>query len=211
MVFHAFLLICALGAQAPPPPQQSVPAAQIQKPAPPAPQKVYNETADAKAQIAAAIDGIKDDDTRVLIVWGANDDEKSTAFPTALYGGPNVAPEVAQQLRKMMSDEFRVVRVDVGHLDKNQDVAQKYTHLVAGQLPFVTVLDKNGNVLADQGTREFLAEPGAKGPFDSAKIAAFLTKYQAPPPPAAGPLFKAALEQGKREGKTIFVWFSAPW
>jgi hypothetical protein len=209
MVLYLLPLLFALGGQAPPP-QQATPPAQVQKPAP-APRKFYNETADAKAQIAAAVNAIKDDGTRVLIVWGANDDEKSAAFPAALYTGPGTTPEVAQQLRTLMSDEFRPVYVDVGHLDKNQDVAQKYTRLAPGLLPFVTVLDKNGDVLVQQTTREFLAEPGSKTPFDSAKIAAFLAKYQAPAPPPAGPLFKAALEQGKREGKTIFVWFSAPW
>ncbi len=211
MVFHAFLFLTALSGQATSPPQQATPPAQIQRPATPAPRKIYNETADAKAQIAAAIDAIKDDGTRVLIVWGANDDEKSTAFSAALYGGPGAPPEVAQQMRKMMSDEFRVVTVDVGHLDKNQDVAQKYARLAPGMLPHLTVLDNKGEILVSQPTREFLAEPGAKSPFDSGKIAAFLTKYQAPPPPAAALLFKTAVEQGKREGKTVFVWFSAPW
>ncbi len=210
MVLHALPLVFALLGQAPPTQQQAPPPAQVQRSAP-APRKVYNETADVKTQIAAAVDAIKEDGTRVLIVWGANDDEKSTTFPTALYGDPRAEPEVTQQLRQMMRDEFRLLTVDVGHLDRNQDVAQKYTHLVAGQLPFVTVLDKNGDVLADQTAREFVARPGAKAPFDSAKIAAFLAKYQAPPLPSAAPLFKAALEQGKREGKTVFVWFSAPW
>lgn len=208
MVLHVLPLLFALSGQAPPP-QVAAPA-QVQKPAQ-APRKTYNETADAKAQIATALDAIKEDGIRVLVVWGANDDEKSTAFPAALYGGPAAAPEVAQQLSKMVRDEFRVVYVDVGHLDRNQEVAQKYVHLAAGMLPHLTVLDANGQVVAQQSGQEFAAEAGAKSPFDSAKIAAFLGKYQAPAPPPAGPLFKAALEQGKREGKTIFVWFSAPW
>ncbi len=199
MVIHLLPLVLALAGQAPL--DQAQPAAAIQKPAP-AVRKVFNETADAKAQIVAAVDAVKADGTRVLVVWGANDDEASTAFPTALY---------SQELRKAMSDEFRLVTVDVGHLDKNQDVAEKYAHLVAGALPHLTVIDQNGRVLAEQSAREFLAQPGSKSPFDSVKVAAFLAKYQAPPPPAAAPLFKAALEQGKREGKTVFVWFSAPW
>jgi hypothetical protein len=210
MALHVLPLLFALSGQVAAPPQQAPPPAQVQKPAP-APRKFYNETADAKAQIAAAVNAIKDDGTRVLIVWGANDDEKSAAFPAALYSGPGTTPEVAQQLRALTSDEFRIVYVDVGHMDKNQDAAQKYAHLAEGGLPYLTVLDKTGEVLVQQATREFLAEPGSKTPFDSAKIAAFLAKHQAPPPPAAAPLFKAAIEQGRREGKTVFVWFSAPW
>jgi hypothetical protein len=208
MVLHLLPLLFALGGQAPPP--QATPAVQLQKPAP-APRKVFNETADAQAQIAAAVDAITQDGTRVLIVWGANDDEKCNAFPAALYGGPGAAPEIAQQLSQATRDEYRVVYVNVGHLDKNQDLAHKYAQLASDALPHVTVLDSNGNVITQQSSREFAAKPGAQTPFDSAKIAAFLAKYRAAAPPPAGPIFKAALEQGKREGKTIFVWFSAPW
>jgi len=209
MVLPVLVLLFSVSGQAPP--QQAPPPAPVQKPAP-APRKIYNETADAQSQIATAIDSIKQDGTRVLIIWGANDDENCTTFQSAMYGGSGAAPAVAQQLRSAMSDEFRVVTVNVGHLDKNQDLARTYgAQLAAGALPHLTVLDTDGKAVAQQSTRDFAAAPGAAAPFDSAKIAAFLTKYQAPPPPPAGPLFKAALEQGKREGKTVFVWFSAPW
>jgi hypothetical protein len=46
--------------------------------------------------------------------------------------------------------------------------------------------------------------------YDPEKIAAFLTRYQVPPV-AADPLLAAALTEAKRDGKYVFLWFSAPW
>ena len=46
--------------------------------------------------------------------------------------------------------------------------------------------------------------------FDPKKVSAFLTQYKAPAPDANAP-FAAAIDQAKREGKSVFVWFSAPW
>ncbi len=203
MVLHALLLLFVLDGQAPP---QQAPPAQPPRVAP-APRKIYNETADARAQISRAINHVKPDGTRVLIVWGANDDENCTKFQQAMAGGPD-----APKLREMLNDEYEIVYVDIGHLDKNLDAAKEYrANLSPSALPHLTILDASGGVVAQGSSREFAASPGAATPFDAAKIVAFLEGNRAPAPPAAGPLFKAALEQGKREGKTIFVWFSAPW
>jgi hypothetical protein len=210
MLLQVVPLVLMMGVQAPPnaPPQQAPPAAPVQRPAP-APRKIYSETADAKAQIAAALKIAAQDGIPVLINWGANDDENCTKFQQALYGGtPSISP-AAQQMRQKLSSEYRLVTVDVGHLDKNQDLVKAYqVSLEAGALPHLTVLDGTGKVLAQQSSRDFAA--GGPSAFDSEKILTFLTKYQSPAPDAA-PLFRAALEKGKREGKTVFVWFSAPW
>jgi hypothetical protein len=104
-----------------------------------------------------------------------------------------------------------VVSVDVGRLDKNLDVAKEYGVTVrGGDLPALAVLDTDGKVLARTPGTAFRsdADPAA---HDPAKIAAFLKTHQAPSPPDAQPVFDAALQQTKREGKSLFVWFSAPW
>ncbi len=85
MILHFLPLVLAMSGQAlpppqqapPPPPQQAVPATPTVAPRPPqAPRKIYTETADAKALIATAIAGAEESDIRVLINWGANDDER---------------------------------------------------------------------------------------------------------------------------------------
>ena len=204
MVLHFLPLVLAMSGQAPPPPpQQSVPAATVAPRQPQAPRKIYNETADAaKAQIATAIAGAEESDIRVLINWGANDDERSTKFPQLQR-----APEVATP--KFFSDEYKVAYVDVGHLDKSMDVAATYAAKpAAGALPYFTILDAHGKVLANASATEMAGDDPAT--IDPKKFAAFLAKHQAPAPDADPP-FQAALSQAKKDGKYVFLWFSAPW
>ena len=213
MLLQVVPLVLMMGVQGPPnaPPQQAPPAAPVQRPAP-APRKIYNDTADAKTQIVTALKGAADDDIRVLINWGANDDENCTKFQQAAFGATQPMPPAVQQIREKLADEYKLVTVDVGHLDKNQDLAQLYhATLAAGALPHLTILDKTGKVVAQQSSREFAAAAGAPAAFDPDKIVAFLAKNQAPLPGNAEPLFRAAIEKAKRENKEVFVWFSAPW
>ena len=204
MVFPLLPLVLAVGVQAPPPqaPPKQPPPAVAAAPAARAPRKVYNETADARAQIAAAVASAAGDDIRVLINWGANDDERCAKFQQVQR-----ATEIAGP--KYFSDEYKVVYVDVGHADKNMDVAAEFgARPGVGALPYFTVLDKAGKVLATAPASDFAgADPAA---FDPKKVAAFLAKYQAPAPDADPP-FQAAMSQAKKDGKYVFLWFSAPW
>lgn len=207
MVLHVLpFVVTMIGQVAPPPPPQTAPAQVVVAPAqvarPPAtPPKTYNETADAKTLIAAAVKASATDDIRVLINWGANDDDRSKAF-VAAQRARDVSP-------RFFLDEYKVAYVDVGHLDKNLDVARQYGAVLEhGALPALTVLDQTGKVLANISSRDLASEDG--GGFDSKLISSFLTKYQAPAPDAVAS-FEAAVQQAKRDGKTVFVWFSAPW
>jgi len=200
-MFHLIvpLVLLAPGAshgQTAPPPAT---AAQPQQPAPP---PLYNPSADAKAQIAAALKSAKEDGIRVLVTWGANDNDLSKAFAAARRN---------RDLAMFFADEYKVVNVDVGNLDKNLDLAQAYgVTLTAGSLPALAVLDADGNVLARTTGGAFLAEADP-AVFDVPNVAAFFKKHQAPPAPDAEPLLEAALKQANAEGKSLFVWFSAPW
>ncbi len=205
-MLHVLSIFLALGGQAAgqqaPPPPVNVPAAPAKavQQAPPPP---YNESADAPGAIATAIAGAATDDIRVLINWGANDDPGSKKFAEARR-----APAIAEP--RFFSDEYKVVNVDVGHLDKNLDLARSYSvNLFAGSLPALTVLDADGRVIANTTAAALRPDDDASG-IDPEKLAAFLKEHQAPAPDATAQ-FDAALKQAKREGKTIFVWFSAPW
>jgi len=204
MTLSLLSLVLAMSGQTAPPPQQPPPAAApaiVQK-APPAPRKLYNETADAKTQIAAAIKSAAIDDIRILINWGANDDELCAKFPQV---------QRAPEMSKKFSDDYKLVSVDVGHLDKNLELAKSFgVTLTAGALPHFTVLDAKGTVLA-QATGKELVSQADPVTFDAKKTAAFLTKHQAPAPPDALPVFSSALALAKRENKEVFLWFAAPW
>jgi hypothetical protein len=200
MVLHLLPLILAMSGQAPPPPpQQGVPAATV---ATKAPRKIYNETDDARAAIATAVAGAEESDIRVLINWGANDDERCTTL-TQVQRSPEISTP------RFFSDEYKLVSVDVGHLDKNMDVAATYAAKpAAGALPYFTILDAHGKVLANASAKELAGDDPAT--IDPKKVAAFLGKYQAPAP-EADPPFRAALSQAKKDGKYVFLWFTAPW
>ncbi len=199
-------LLFVLAAQAPPPQAAPAPPAAAQK----APPKLYNETADARAQIDAALKAAAEDDIRVLVNWGANDDETCTKFQQDLNGRGSAHPAY-DSIRTTLSNEYRYVRVDVGRLDRNMDLAAVYgVTLSPGALPHLTVLDKQGQVVAQQPSRDLLAAPGAATAYEPDKIAAFLKRHQVAPV-AAAPLLAAALAEAKRDGKYVFLWFSAPW
>ena len=162
--------------------------------APATPPKPYGD-ATAAERIAAAIEAANVDDIRVLIVWGSNSDPGALKFDP-LWRDPKVVAT------RFSSDEYKMVKVDIGD-GKNADVAAKYgVKIVPTALPMFTVLDQKGRAIAQASAAEF--------DFDPTKLAAFLVKNQAPAPDAIAP-FEAAVKQAKRDGKTVFVWFSAPW
>ena len=169
---------------------------------PQAPPKLFSADADAKEKIAATIGMAATDDIRALIVWGANDDPLSLSFDAA-----RKSPEIARST--FFSDEYKIVFVDVGHLDKNVNLAKSYgANLAAGSLPAMTVLDDHGRPVA-QARAEDLSSAERRN-IDAAKVAAFLKTNQAAAPDAVAP-FEAAVKEAKASGKYVFLWFSAPW
>jgi hypothetical protein len=90
-----------------------------------------------------------------------------------------------------------VVNVDVGNLDRNLDIAEKYgVTLKVGALPALAVLDAGGKILARTIGGTFLAEADPAA-YDVAKLAEFFTK----PGAALRPMLNsvsAALQQAER-------------
>jgi hypothetical protein len=202
MVGSLLTLLLVSGGPAPPQNPPPVPAAPAARPAQ-APRKLFNETADAKAQIATAVSAAAEDAVRVLLVWGSNDDERSANFTKVQR-----APEVSGP--RFFSDEFKVVYVNVGKADRNADLASSYgTTIAAATLPAFTVLDAAGKAVGRAASVDFAgADPVT---LDARKFAAFLAANQAPPPPDPDPMLTAALGQAKKDGRYVFLWFTAPW
>jgi thioredoxin 1 len=203
-LFIAAVCVLAACQQAPTPTRQT--AAPIQQPkqmtVQPAPPP-FDENADAKAAIESALRNASDDGIRVLITWGANDDSGSSLFLAAKQ-----SPAVSESA--LFTDEYRSVNVDVGHLDRNVELAKSYgASLKANTLPALTVLDSAGKVLANTDA-EALRPDGNPAAIDPQKIIAFLKSNKAPAPDAVK-LFEAALKEARKEDKNVFVWFSAPW
>jgi thiol-disulfide isomerase/thioredoxin len=185
------------------PPAAPVPAAGQPLPTRAPQPKIYDEAADAKVQIAEAVAKAAKNNRRVLVQWGAN-----------WCGWCRQLHELFAtdgDIKKKLMYEYDVVLIDVGHFDKNMDLAAGYgADLKKNGLPFLTVLDGTGKAIANQetGALENKGE-GAKG-HDKAKVMAFLTEHQAEYP-AAADVLAAGMAQATKEHKQVFLHFGAPW
>lgn len=162
-------------------------------------EQVYDEAADAKARLAAAIARAKQENKRVLVQWGANWCGWCKLLHATLRKDASLS-------RKLMY-EYEVVRVDVGRFDKNTDLAKQYG-VDLGSIPRLTVLDGDGKPLAQHDTGEF----ETKDPVghDPKKVLAFLEAHQAKPLEAKA-VRDAAFARAAQEEKRVFLHFGAPW
>ncbi len=163
---------------------------------------VYDESADAKADIAAAVTLAGKENRRVLVQWGANWCGWCRLLHNLFHDDKNIA-------RKILY-EYEVILVDIGKFDKNTDLAETYDAFVNGfkkaGVPFLTVLDGDGKVVANQDTSVFEAGKA----YDSNKVLEFLTKNQAVYLEAEDVLRKG-LEKADASGRRVFLHFGAPW
>ncbi len=160
---------------------------------------LYDEKADAEADIAAALAKAKQNNRRVLIQWGAN-------WCGWCYELEECFTKDRDVRRKLLY-EYDLVHVEVGRFDKNLDLAEKYgADLKNNGLPFLTVLDGDGKVLANQETGSL--EEGKA--HDPKRVLGFLTSHEAEPW-KADDLLKAALAEVRETNTRLLVTFGAPW
>jgi len=161
--------------------------------------QVYDEAADAKVDVTAALARAKAENRRVLVVWGANWCGWCVKLADVFVQDKDIA--------RKLQYEYDVVKVDVGNFDKHMELAAAFgADFKATGIPFLTVLAGDGKVLANQETGAL--ELGKE--HDPAKVLEFLTKHQAPYEKASE-LRERALAAAKAEGKQLFLTFGAPW
>jgi uncharacterized protein YyaL (SSP411 family) len=178
--------------------QAPVPATQPKADKP----KVYDEKADAKQQISAAVAKAKKENQRVLLQWGGN-----------WCGWCILLDECMKKdeaIRRLVQYEYVVVHIDAGvPNDKNMNLAKVYgadpkTH----GFPYLTVLDADGKAIANQDTGS-LEVPGEMK-HDHAKVLEFLKKHTSTPADAKAAV-EAALMDAKKSDRMVFMHFGAPW
>lgn len=164
---------------------------------------IYDEQADAREQIKAAITQARKENRHVLIQWGAN----WCGWCHLLHGTFSSDSAV----RRKLLYEYDFVLIDIGRWDKNMDLALEYgADLKSNGVPYLTVLAADGSVIANQETGSLEAELDGKNGHDAAKVLAFLEEHQAPYLPADS-ILAAGLAQAKKQKKRIFLHFGAPW
>ncbi len=167
---------------------------------------IYDTQADAGKLIAAALDKAGRENQRVLVMFGGN----WCGWCRKLHGLFKSDREIA----KLLQYEYQLVMVDIGRFDKQLDIAAKYgaskDDLKKSGVPFLTVLDPAGKVLASQETGVLETGDKSKPGHDPAKVKAFLDQWK-PEPRDAEKVLADTLARAKSEQKTAFLHFGAPW
>ena len=97
----------------------------------------YDETANAKEQLQAALKSAKAQHKSALIVFGANWCGDCKMLDIEMHQGA---------LAKLVADRLVVVKVDVGRFDRNTDVAAQYGNIIKKGIPSVAMLRADGTV-----------------------------------------------------------------
>ena len=99
--------------------------------------KPYNESANAKEDVQAALKAAKAENKAALIVFGGNWCGDCKVLDMEMHQG---------DLARLVKDRLVVVKVDVGRFDKNLDVAGQYGSVLKKGVPSVALLRADGSV-----------------------------------------------------------------
>jgi thiol:disulfide interchange protein len=107
---------------------------------------IYSDTADPKADIAAAIRQAKVGHKRIILDFGGNWCGDCQVLDIYMRESPN---------SELLAKHFVVVHVDIGRFDRNVDIAEKYKVPINKGVPALAVLDSTGKLLYSQANKEF--------------------------------------------------------
>jgi thiol:disulfide interchange protein len=107
---------------------------------------LYSETANANADIAAAMVTARREHKRIILDFGANWCGDCQVLDYYYRQSPNA---------ELLAKHFLVVHIDTGHVDHNVDVAKKYHVPIAHGIPSLAVIDARGNLLYAEHEKEF--------------------------------------------------------
>jgi len=123
---------------------------------------LYSETADPVADIAAAKAVARRGHKRILLDFGGNWCSDSQLLEYYYHETPNA---------ELLAKHYMVVHIDIGHTDRNVEIARRYHVPIAKGVPALAVLDADGKLLYSEKEKEFEhASPEA--------IAAFLNRWK---------------------------------
>ena len=112
----------------------------------PASEPVYDERADAGKAIKAAVAEASRAGKRIVLVFGANWCKDCRALDAQMH---------KSELASILEKSFVVVKVDVGRMDKNLDIAKNYGVPLACGIPTVAVLDAKGKLIYAEDQCQF--------------------------------------------------------
>jgi thioredoxin 1 len=126
---------------------------------------IYNESADARAEVKEALEKATAEHKRVIVVFGANWCYDCHVLDKAFHSA-DIAPIIASN--------YEVVHVDIGRGEKNQNLMTKYDVPMKRGIPGLAVLEADGKLVYSQKNGEF-ENARALAPAD---FVAFLNKWK---------------------------------
>jgi thioredoxin 1 len=122
----------------------------------------YNESADAKADIKAALAKAEAAKTPVVVVFGANWCGDCKMLDYAMNKGASA---------ELFAKDFQIVKVNVGRFDKNLDVTKSYGVPLDKGIPALVILSTKNEVLyaTKEGELANARKMGDKGVYDFLK------------------------------------------
>ncbi len=107
---------------------------------------IYSETADPRADIAAALTQARKQHKRVILDFGGDWCGDCQVLDIYFHQAPNA---------ELLDRHFILVHVDIGRMDHNVDIAAKYKVPIDKGVPALAVLDAQGKLLFSQQNKEF--------------------------------------------------------
>lgn len=109
---------------------------------------LYPAGADAKKEIAAALEKAAAENKRVILIFGGNWCYDCHVLDKALHSG---------EAGRIAKESYLLVHVDIGEGDKNKDLVEKYKIPLDKGVPALAVLKSDGSLVYWSGYGEFEA------------------------------------------------------
>lgn len=130
---------------------------------------LYSETSNATADISAALVRARREHKHVLLDFGGNWCGDCQVLDIYYHQSPNA---------EILAKNYILVHINIGHMDKNVDVAKKYNVPITRGVPALAIIDAHGKLLYAEREKEFEhATPEA--------ITAFLNRWKPSNKPTA--------------------------
>ncbi len=127
--------------------------------------QIYNPNADATAEIHQALVEAAQQHKRVLLDFGGNWCGDCQILDYYFHQQPNQA---------LIAQDYVLVDVDVGQMDRNMNIAAQYGLPLKHGVPALAVLDAKGEVIFGQTDGQF----SAMGRVDPALVTQFLERWK---------------------------------
>jgi thiol:disulfide interchange protein len=134
--------------------------------------EVYPDPAQAKSDLAAALQTAAQTHKRILLDFGGNWCADCQVLNIYFHDAKN---------RPLLEANFVLVPINIGHMDENLDIAERYEVPLSRGVPALAVLSENGTLLYSQKGGEF----EAMRRMESSAVTGFLVQWRPNGPPCS--------------------------